>query len=1521
MDKRGAKMSADLQSVLKSLQARPKPNTQEQYQDAIAEVKVLCERIKSQQESNSKAWRPFRKDGKELAQLQSEVEALEASLLREATWHQQNLLTHILGDQQIAAGYRFLELVNAKAVEELKEGNNTIYIGKKDTKAQGYSCKIFRENTAGVSFHITESVYKQIQGKAGAPLTDILKQKRLQPQAGYRFEILPDKSAIDAKTEGNGTVYVGAKSEGNRYPCRIFDTKGMRTVLFHVTEGVYNEIGKIIKAEEEIASAAAENIAAPFKRKLGAVRNQEQINKWNLEFSLAIEENKDMAIQEKLRQIQKEMLKTTEDAFSHHQNRVAEKPLKILTGILTQIESALKQEKHSKALELSHRLKIFPDSSSVSAIEDNNKENSGMIYVGVVKDSEPKQYLCKVFDEEDKAYTPFYLEAGIYHKIRIFKEQPKTELGGELDQLLRIAQEPKSEKEYEITILKVGGYYKKIKIEIENHKEIIKYEKRSKGGSVSFWQNREKELAKLQAEAEILKNRLICEKNIEKAKDRVAIQRCIEELTQHIKEIVDETYLSNEKEDAKKLLEQLNIVKNMIIEFEEGLVQRDEQEVMDEQQLMQYEENFLGTRLKSKDWLIHNKVYTMVTEYTEKQVEAKREAQRFHSRLVSLQARSLSADEDKLKLNLDIAEYITDIDEKIGLANEGNPVLVLIKSELKVRQELAKAVLRQVNSEIGRKTAEHIAAEELKSLKSISEQPKEEDTFLGQLSRLTAAGDDLVDDETKIRDYIERVSVRIENTVDRTVKIELEKGRNEAQRELDEKRTFATYIFRPIPNNMPELLEKVIYFSKKDEYIFCQGLDPDGKLYEKNVLTDFKSSLELDVRLSSPDFQRDVLNQLAADGFVLYSVQQDWRFVLDNLCNALNENKAFISRSVSDVKVFHKELGNIGIFYENERYIVNLRAAESSVRYRDYICDPDRLINAVWDDAVARTYQAESERFHAEQFKFEVSLQPAINKNSNLHKAINDVSRFYNSRVKNKPVRIEVDRERAKAYLIDEAYEKLKKAETHIEEVMKQQPMLSNAYKQQKECVDELKVSDKILLQEDKILNEYKNFEDGMKDAISKKAPLSEEKAQKIIALGRLLEDVNAKNCKAEGINEKIRREKDTRYKMQTAIEALVSRYGRFAVKPTSLWTRISRSSRSIQLAEALDLIKNDIKNASVKMNEIRGRLVAAIESFKSKGDKNEDLIDFEEELKKAIPECLLDGMDGLQQERVGIYFDQDTIMENDLPTLNQGLTKCHNEIEAWNKRISELDEEIRVLRPQVEAISNRREKELVEKNNLQRVEKLKENSQRGQLIDAPNMEWLKKLSEKSAELYIAHRDTVSEDVTLQASPDLNHDQFTPIAEGVKEEIIMVSAKQVKNRAKWVKIADPEIDPNTGETPEYDRHANRNMGQIRKKHLTAVLEEAKSKRLQQKSVPPLSPISGDRRDVLERTGLEDNKIDIPLSPVILTKTKKSSPLEKVGNSLGGLGFFSSEPEIQAHDDSLDNEIQNSKGFSLALPVK
>jgi hypothetical protein len=550
--------------------------------------------------------------------------------------------------------------------------------------------------------------------------------------------------------------------------------------------------------------------------------------------------------------------------------------------------------------------------------------------------------------------------------------------------------------------------------------------------------------------------------------------------------------------------------------------------------------------------------------------------------------------------------------------------------------------------------------------------------------------------------------------------------------ELNEKRTFAGYVFKPMSaGGEPKLLKKkVIYFSENDQCDFCIGLDSEKKRYERNIV--LNSKLTLDVQLIDPDFQRRILNELAAEGFVSYSVQQDWEFVLSNLCDALNAVKDSI---IDKEDSFYKELKKIGIFYDDEKneYSVNLNKAKSSIVYRSHICNPDFLIAATFNDAVAKSYQAESRKLHAEQFKFNVSPEKAPIQNQNLSKAIDEVHEFQNNdRVKKQPVAIEEDREDAKKHLSGEARARLEEAQGHIAESKKQQQMLDEACKLQKKCVAALTPSEEVFQEEKETLMELERLKNELQSIITREKEIPQVTEKKIEELGVLFDCVNDNNS-IDGI---INLEISAREVIKKAIDTFVNTHERFTESPSvSIW--ISRSFRSARLARELASIKKALEKSNVKMAEVTGLLSSAIQRLQSGGAENSDLAT----LQKTV-NALSDGvknsrstMDELLAQRDSAGIKQRDTIEPNISKLNQEIQSNDDELQRLNKEKPLLEQRIKDLELKIDLIQYQNESraKVAERAKAQLIQlkDLRQKTRRGRLEQAADIDWFKAVSKE----------------------------------------------------------------------------------------------------------------------------------------------------------------------------------------------
>lgn len=619
--------------------------------------------------------------------------------------------------------------------------------------------------------------------------------------------------------------------------------------------------------------------------------------------------------------------------------------------------------------------------------------------------------------------------------------------------------------------------------------------------------------------------------------------------------------------------------------------------------------------------------------------------------------------------------------------------------------------------------------------------------------------------------------------------------------ELDKKRTLAGYLFRPMPKSgAPELLENVIYFSIVDDCVVCQGLDlRDGK-----EMVRVKSPLAFNDQLIDRAIQRDVLNGLIDRGALPYSVQPDWEFSLRNLCDALNAVKEPINKR--DDK-FHEELANVGIFYENGKYILKLNEVKSIDKYRDYICNIDSLIAAELDEKAAQERDDKLKRLHAAQYSFYV-YYPDV-QDSDLMDAILEVQTFSAQIFQPKLEKVSQNTLIAEDIKYLEAYDsdaraKFKEARETIEEIKRQQQVLAKAHELQKICVEKITLSNQALQEEDEVLERQKKLEAQMKALVDDEKRIFIENDIIAQQLTVLLEQVNDKNDEFGQLSGKVRLEKDVRKKIKEAIDALISAHERFAIKP-SLWIRFTRSPRSTRLAEWLEAIKIDLKKSDVSMSEIRAQLNTAIISFKDSEKKSTDLDEFEATI-NALP--VLDSKNAkireLAQKQKTIFSDQSKIMIEGISKLNQERTANDKTLVELGLRKISLQREMDELKPQVDAIQERRQLEKIENESLRRVKLLKRKSSSQQCLAEDDKVWAsnflallqeQKAKKASREALLVSIDSATDKAEqLELSVSVNEmaqNQF------VHEREVQMALQEIESLAESLDRADSERDPET----------------------------------------------------------------------------------------------------------------------------
>ncbi len=369
------------------------------------------------------------------------------------------LLNYILDrkNMEIAISYRFQSLADVSEVNAIKEGVSTVYIGEKKDGEQNYPCKICDKNgVVGELFHISDSKYKEIQAKGLALLGNILKQKSLQPETGYRFEMLADSRAVNAKAEGNGTVYIGKEEvKGMGYPCRVFDTKGRRTVLFYISAGTANHIEKLIRAEEikikeldkevsEILGKGVAEVVSEFKAELTQLKAFEpnspkeyqtaivKIDSYCKAVSTKASEYKEVLdriyqpMQQKYETVFSDLQAEAEQLINKLANNVAEAEgqEKKAAAEAKAAEAARKKQSH-ETLGLILRQKVSGYHFQILGSHElglPNQQEKNTVYVEVNHHDDPQivnSYRCKIVDKFGKTHCIFSVNTSSQEHVQL----------------------------------------------------------------------------------------------------------------------------------------------------------------------------------------------------------------------------------------------------------------------------------------------------------------------------------------------------------------------------------------------------------------------------------------------------------------------------------------------------------------------------------------------------------------------------------------------------------------------------------------------------------------------------------------------------------------------------------------------------------------------------------------------------------------------------------------------------------------------------------------------------------------------------------------------------------------------------------------------------------------------------------------------------------------------------------------------------------------------------------------------
>ena len=551
-----------------------------------------------------------------------------------------------------------------------------------------------------------------------------------------------------------------------------------------------------------------------------------------------------------------------------------------------------------------------------------------------------------------------------------------------------------------------------------------------------------------------------------------------------------------------------------------------------------------------------------------------------------------------------------------------------------------------------------------------------------------------------------------------------------------QKITMAGYTFKTSSEDGYILKRKEIYISK----------DGDCEVYPQEVGREpFQCKLpdrlfdrqRFPEQLTDRHFQRAVLNHLADLGAVFYSAQKDWEFVLDNLCQVLNQANDFFKKNASNMTAFHDELKKVGIFYEaggNQGkgvYKLILDEATNVINYRRYVCNETSLVNAVLDHKGPTERREALVDLHAKQFQLE---EAAFNDLSNIpaevQVAIDKVSRFYSTSIRALFSGItDEDQIKAEAMLSKQERDSFEHTKGLIKKHEEETKKLSSL-----EATTSLKSTAEILLSQKR--QEVKTIERAMleitekKQLLSKKLADKEAEAQKIEtefnAIGEKLKEsienialLDGQLKEVDVYSESI--ENHFKIGLKKLITDFVAKNKRFAQLPPSLWTKIFRPIGDEQLAARLAEIISfiDGKKNDVELEEIKGLLSAAIEGFKSDNDKRP--------FYSKIGERELHALDNFYREFYTFVSDSKAIVQfkKDLLVIRHGDEKIMGislaqkrelleQFQAKEAAVSQVHQETEIEKGKIELLDSKFLEHAQKKDNLEgeieSIEKKQEN-------------------------------------------------------------------------------------------------------------------------------------------------------------------------------------------------------------------
>ncbi len=950
-------MSAELHSELQRLQAaQPKLNTQEQYQKAILAVNAYIEKITvviiehdekmSTTESNSViSWFlgpdekliALKNERAQLLQLQNEAQMLSPPLLQaEAKWQED------------------------KQKEQQDEALRRL---------------------------------RQLRGC-------LIQEK--QSSIKCNFEILDDEASFNSIEATAGMIYVAPIKDrisgeyAGRYICKILGQDGQPAVPFYIEAGidVYDIVNaRVLKQQfqQEFESLRTQPKPNTVEEYVAAI---DKINAYNKKLAAELEKAKSWRISNsgRLASLGRQNVTELREYLRKLQADV-QKLLNTLTEALvmllvTEFEERLEQAQNQESIDgWEHAFRITMSRGEYAAVKEQILNHEEIVrLIRKAQDMAERLLIDTQNGLEGEKYTEEEEATYPLHALILNADDPLL-IKAHVDSLdetqkAAIAQERNSRGQTPLTVAIVGGNPEKVKLLFKLFPDSLEM---SQDRALEKWRNMNPSIVLNPEESSVEGQRLKAIK---------APEIACAEFKETLGELEDRADKTLSIEECKKIIDEIQQYCDAIDRCYKEIDSREDGSSITnfryKNQLSAFrtEAQRLGERF--------NKEYKVLKEQEEATAHLASCTRNFDS--LETEFNDPPANQDELSRSL--SAYIKAREDEIALAQNGTAMFGSIEtklSELKQKAETLKILLAERSKLIS----------QFQAKLDLIVNPNGGD-ILSQLTdsvRQIIVGDEVSSKEKQkykqidkqLEEFLKEIDEKKSEvkSSDRVLAAELDKIKLDAQRmqkKLDEERTFAGYLFKPLPEGKPELRQNVIYVSEKDGCALCQGLDPEGRPYEEKK--PINPQITLDEQLKAPDFQRAALKILANQGMVSYSPQRDWQFVLENLCQDLNAAK--VSRRAGNLAFLHEALKEMGIFCEGEEYYLKLSEAKNHLEYNDYLCNELSLIKAAFDPKEAQERQETIKKLYVQQFKLNIATdaEPFLDLPAELQKAIRMVTEF-----------------------------------------------------------------------------------------------------------------------------------------------------------------------------------------------------------------------------------------------------------------------------------------------------------------------------------------------------------------------------------------------------------------------------------------------------------------------------------------------------------------------------------------------